>query len=112
MGEAFKVPFSFFTTEHLRPRDQFDAWHDSISVVFDVERPKELKPKNGFSASVRAFHLGSLLLSQVDFDAQRFVREKHRAVVDGLDHYLVQLYATGGLVGTADGRDRVLRAGD
>ena len=40
------------------------------------------------------------------------MRDRRRTAADGLDHYLVQLYATGGLVGTADDRERVLRAGD
>ncbi|MBN9086039.1 MAG: helix-turn-helix domain-containing protein [Reyranella sp.] len=112
MGEAAKLPFSLFTTEHLRPRDQFDAWRASISVIFDVEPLHEHRSESGFDASVRAWHLGGLVVSQVDFDGQRFVREKARAARDGLDHYLVQLYAVGGLVGTAEDRERLLRAGD
>jgi AraC-like DNA-binding protein len=112
MGESAKLPYSLFTTENLRPRDQFDAWRDSISVIFDVAPLPERTPEDGFKASVRAYHLGGLVVSQVDFDGQRFLREKQRAAKDGLDHYLVQLYATGGLVGTAEERERILRAGD
>lgn len=106
------IPASLFTTESLRLRDQFDAWRESISVIFDVSPQPERVPPHGFSASVRAWHLGGLIVSQANFEAQRFRREKLRAAADGLDHYLVQLYATGGLVGTADDRERVLRAGD
>lgn len=111
MDEAEKLPFSLFTTDGLRPHDQFDAWHESISVIFETA-PLERSKRDGFRAMVRAYHLGSLVVSQVDFEGQRFLRDKRRAAADGLDHYLVQLYATGGLVGTADGRDRVLRGGD
>ena len=107
-----KLPFEKFTTENLRPVDQFEAWHDSISVIFEAERLPGDEAAKGFNASVSAYHLGRLVLTRVDFERQQFVRDRHRAAVDGLDHYLVQLYATGGLVGTADGRDRVLRAGD
>lgn len=106
------IPASLFTTVSLRLRDQFDAWRESISVIFDVSPPPESVPPHGFSASVRAWHLGGLIVSQANFEGQRFRREKLRAAADGLDHFLVQLYATGGLVGTADDRDRVLRAGD
>jgi AraC-like DNA-binding protein len=112
MGEAAKLPFSLFTTSHLRPHEQFDAWHQSIAVIFDVEPLAGQPADKGFDASVRAYHLGQLLVSEVDFAAQRFVRDRHRAVVDGLDHYLVQLYAEGGLKGTASDRERLLRAGD
>lgn len=112
MQEAPGLPASFFTTESLPVRDQFDAWRESISVVFDVAPLPDRPSDDGFPASVRAWHLGGLIVSRADFAAQRFRREKARAAVDGLDHYLVQLYATGGLVGTADDRERVLRAGD
>jgi AraC-like DNA-binding protein len=112
MSAERKLPFSLFTTRNLRPRDQFDAWHESISVIFDTAPLLERPAEQGFAASVRAYHLGGLVVSQVDFEGQRFLRDKHRTAADGLDHYLVQLYATGGLVGTAEDRERVLRAGD
>jgi AraC-like DNA-binding protein len=112
MSEAPKLPFSLFTTEEFSPRAQFDAWQHSISVIFDVAPLGPPKKASGFKASVRAYQLGDLYLGKVDFDGQRFLRKKHRAATDGLDHYLVQLYATGGLVGTAEDREVVLRAGD
>jgi len=112
MKEAPKLPFTLFSTGHLRSPDQFDGWRDSISVVFDVAPLAGRRAEDGFAASVRAHHLGALVVTQVDFDGQRFLRDKRRAVADGLDHYLVQLYAAGGLVGTAGDRERVLRAGD
>lgn len=112
MNEAGKLPSSLFTTSPLKARDQFDAWHESISVIFDVDPLEGYSPDRGFAASVRAFHLGSLLLSQVDFEGQHFVRDRHRSVVDGLDHYLVQLYAKGGLIGTANDDERRLDGGD
>lgn len=107
-----RIPYSLFATSHLRPRDQFDAWHESISVIFDVAPPADHRPESGFAATVRGWHLGGLLVSAVDFDGQRFVRDRHKTVADGLDHYLVQLYATGGLVGEAGDRGRVLNGGD
>ena len=112
MNEADKLPFSLFTTSAVRPREQFDAWHESISVIFDVDPLEGHAPDRGFAASVEAWHLGSLLLTQVDFEGQHFRRDKHRAAVDGLDHYLVQLYAEGGLVGTANDNERQLQGGD
>ncbi len=42
-------------------------------------------------ATVRGWHLGGLLISAVDFDSQRFVRDRRKTVVDGLDHYLVRI---------------------
>lgn len=107
-----KIPFSLFSTSQLRPRDQFDAWHESISVIFDVSPLAGHRPEQGFDATVRGYHLGGLLISEVDFESQRFVRDRRKTVSDGLDHYLVQLYDKGGLVGEAADRGRELRAGD
>jgi AraC-like DNA-binding protein len=112
MSEGDKLPFSLFSTAQVRPREQFEAWHDSISVIFETSPLPERQPEHGFDASVRAHHLGGLLVTQVDFDGQRFRRDKRRLTLDGLDHYLVQLYATGGLTGTAEERERVLNDGD
>ena len=79
MSESGKLPFSLFKTSHLSPREQFDAWHESISVIFDVEPLADQKPDRGFSATVRGWHLGHLLVSQVDFDGQRFVRDRRKS---------------------------------
>jgi AraC-like DNA-binding protein len=112
MDQSQKLPFSLFTTGNLSPREQFDAWHESISVIFDVAPLAQSRLDRGFEATVRGYHLGGLLVSQVDFEGQRFLRDKRRAIADGLDHYLVQLYATGGLIGACGDRERVLRSGD
>lgn len=112
MSESSKLPFSLFTTRNLAAKDQFDAWHESISVIFDVEPLADHDPARGFDATVRAYHLGELLISRVEFEGQQFVRDRQRAAIDGLDHYLVQLYDTGGLVGAAGERIRRLRPGD
>ncbi|MBM3648497.1 MAG: helix-turn-helix domain-containing protein [Alphaproteobacteria bacterium] len=107
-----KLPSSIFTTAAARPSDQFEAWRQSISVLFDVETRAEDRAADGFHASVRAWHLGDLLVSRVEFDGQLFSRDRRRIALDGLDHYLVQLYERGGLVGTLGERDHVLRAGE
>lgn len=47
MSESDKLPFSLFTTEHLRPRDPFEAWYASISVIFDTAPLSECRPEGG-----------------------------------------------------------------
>ncbi len=96
----------------MRPGDQFDAWHESISVIFETSPLPEVRADTGFAASVDAYHLGGLMVTRVDFDGQRFQRDRRKITLDGLDHYLVQLYATGGLTGSAGERERVLDGGD
>ncbi len=112
MSAIQRLPYSQFTTAHVQPRDQFEAWHESISVIFDTSPLPDRPVGTGFAAKLAGYHLGNLLLSQVDFDGQRFERGRRKLTADGMDHYLVQLYETGGLLGVADDRERVLRAGD
>jgi len=112
MSAGQKLPFSQFTTARMRPRDQFEAWHESISVIFQTALLPGHPIEAGFAATLSAYHLGKLMVSQVDFDAQRFVRDRRKLTRDGMDHYLVQLYATGGLDGVAVSFERVLRGGD
>lgn len=96
------VPSTLFETTNFHPRDQFDAWREHISVVFNVD-PIENPTANGFLAMAVGFHLGDLVLARTRFDAQRFVRTTRHARSDMLDHYLVQLYTEGGYTGEVDG---------
>jgi len=106
-----QVPFDTFSTDGFADSDRFDAWRESISVIFDVF-PADQPQRAPFNASLSAYLMPDLMVGRVAFDAQRFERTRRRIAADGLDHYLVQLYATGGLVGRAGGRDRMLHAGD
>src|SRR5579885_465754 len=97
-----EVPFTVFTTDlWKRADDRFEAWRESIDVIFDV-RPHGGRVPEGFAASVRAYNLGEMLVAGVDFSGQHFERKTARIASDGIDHYLVQLYVTGGLEGEAN----------
>jgi hypothetical protein len=48
---------SFFTDD-LPLRDRFDAWLESISVVFDLRVYPA--PPGGFGVSIGAFHIGEI----------------------------------------------------
>lgn len=106
------LPSTVFVTDHLAEHERFDAWRQSISVVFDVS-PLAHAGTEAFKASVEATHLGSLLVGDLHFGGQQFSRSRPRVVRDGMDHYLVQWYRRGGFVGQADdGQDLVVQAGD
>jgi len=96
------VPTTEFSTGDLRGQDQFAAWREVISVVFNVE-PVDATANQSFAASARAFHLGELVLVNTRFDGQRFVRTPAQLRADWLDHYLVQYYRDGGYIGEAGG---------
>lgn len=104
------VPSTLFASTSLPVRDQFEAWQDRISVIFNVE-PIETGIQDGFPAEALAYHLGDLILARTRFEAQRFVRMKQRARSDMLDHYLVQFYNEGGYSGELDGESIEIRAG-
>lgn len=74
---------------------QFDVWHDSIEVVFDVEAPSDLA-RRGFSADVEAFQLGDMVITNATLGEQRYVRSYARARRDGMDHFVLNLYRSGG----------------
>lgn len=104
------VSSTLFVSTDLAERDQFDAWRERISVIFDVE-PLETSIAEGFVAEALAYHLGDLILTRTRFEAQRFMRTDRRARSDMLDHYLVQFYNEGGYIGELDGEAIEMRAG-
>jgi len=111
MDEALKLPVTRFSTAQLPDPDRWDAWRDSISVLFDVS------PLAGAAAldaehCVIGAHLGAVLFGETRFAAQSFERSQRKIIGNGLDHYLVQFYAEGGYAGQAGDEDVVLRPGD
>lgn len=112
MKGAAKLPVSVFSTAAYEQPDQFDAWHENISVLFDVTPPARAELRAPVRASIRAYHLGGMILAKADFDRQGFARTRKKIETEGLDHYLVQLYDSGGLEGSAHDRLLVLSRGD
>lgn len=90
MRQAPALPFDEFSTERLQPRERFRAWRESISVVFDVWPTRESGAAD-FHASLRAYLLDWIIVSEVGFDEQVLVRDRPRLSADGIDHYLVVL---------------------
>ncbi|HEX6997209.1 MAG TPA: helix-turn-helix domain-containing protein [Gammaproteobacteria bacterium] len=103
------IPTTTFRSVDHPSAEQFEAWRERISVVFDVA---PLRRNAGpFAAEAHAFHLGEIVLVRTRFDGQRFSRTLKQLRSDLLDHYLVQLYRKGGYTGEADGRRVEIRPG-
>jgi AraC-like DNA-binding protein len=109
MGRS--LPFSHFTTDDLPAADQFDAWRDKISVIFDVERPAETRSK-AFHADVDAFQLSNLVVTCSNQDRQSFSIAPRRARSSGIDLIQIGCYRSGGYRGDADGTSIEGRPGD
>jgi AraC-like DNA-binding protein len=112
MAEPTKLPFDLFTTERFDPRQRFEAWREAASSLFDVYGREGMSTAQGFDATLASYHLGDLIVMRADFDAQRFDRPRRKLAADGLDHYQVQLYASGRESGVANDRDLEVRPGD
>jgi AraC-like DNA-binding protein len=113
MRPAHPLPNTVFATDQVAGEARFEAWRESISVIFDVSPLDRGEALGQFQATVNASHLGNLLLGDLCFGGQQFSRTHARAARDGLDHYLVQWYRSGGFVGQhGDGVDMVVRSGD
>ncbi|MBN1240011.1 MAG: helix-turn-helix domain-containing protein [Gammaproteobacteria bacterium] len=103
------IPSASFRSREFSVRDQFDAWRERISVVFDVAPVADRTA--GFAAEAEAWHLGEVVVVRTRFDGQRFVRTPRQLRSDLIDHYLVQLYCDGGYVGDVDDRGIEIRSG-
>lgn len=88
MGRS-TVPRTEFSTR------EFQVWRETISVVFDVERPRDPETKE-FRADFQAFQLGDMVVTDARLDEQRYVRKAAQARRDGIDHLVLNLYRTGG----------------
>lgn len=109
-AEEPAVPSTMFDAADHAVGDQFDAWRDCISVVFDVE-PLAADTRGGFDAWARAFHLGNVVLARTRFGSQRFVHMPRAFRSNRVDHFLVQSYCRGGYVGEVGHAELEIQSG-
>jgi AraC-like DNA-binding protein len=100
MGTA--IPSTHFSTDDLPAIDQFDAWRDKISVIFDVAR---IGAENAasFEARVDAYQIGNLVVTDSTQGEQAYVLTPKRTRTTGLDLLQVGFYRSGGYRGEANG---------
>lgn len=85
---------SFFSTASVPVENRFNAWRDSISVLFDVSEPGT--PDPDFNASLDSYLInGHCMLARCQASAQRFERHSLQLARDGLDYYLIQIMISG-----------------
>lgn len=111
MRGADDIPRSLFTTDGLREEERFAVWREAISVYFDVERTAPL-PDAALNSRLESALIGETGFVRCDSHGQRFLRQPDRYAVDGLDHYLVQLYLDGATQHRRGAREVELQAGD
>jgi AraC-like DNA-binding protein len=109
MGSA--IPSTHFSTCDLPAGDQFDAWRDKISVIFDVDRIGRRR-STSFEATVDAYQLGHLVITDSRQGEQDYSLSRRRARSTGIDLIQVGLYRAGGYGGDANGRSISGTSGD
>jgi hypothetical protein len=83
MQHLAEIAPTHFSTEDLPLRDQFDAWHASISVIFDVESHAE-RPTDGFGASINALQFGETMLAVSPVGIAQAAKEATTGSIDGV----------------------------
>lgn len=90
--------------------EAFQEWSETVATIFDLDiAPAEVdRFRFGFSA----WHFGSLVLGCSHSDRINFRRSAMTINRSAVDHYLVQVYQTGGLVAEAEGEQVNVQPGD
>ncbi|UUX51310.1 helix-turn-helix domain-containing protein [Nisaea acidiphila] len=85
-----------FEVSGVPENERFDIWRESISCIFEVEAPRDVRKEN-FEASVDANMFGSVMLARTQTRRQDWIRSPSLIGRDGMDHFMVQLYERGSL---------------
>lgn len=85
-----------FNLEGVAPSRRFETWRESIACIFDVERRRNERPGDPFSASLESRTLGPVMLAHTRTSALNWRRSPVTIARDGMDHYMIQFYARGG----------------
>src|SRR5690606_25320724 len=72
--------------------EELRIWRMSLSAIFETR----VEDVDAFRLSMEGWNLGALVLGSIETVAQRYERSRRMVVGGGLDHYLLQLYVSGG----------------
>jgi AraC-like DNA-binding protein len=103
------LPHLSFSAAELEERDRTEAWRHTFSSMFEATpmvAPRDLRGR------MDVYHLGQIMIGGAQFPRHRFRRNQAWASRSGVDHYFLQLYASGGYSGALGRRNANLRAGD
>lgn len=104
-GSANRLPLLDVSTAHVAHKHRIDFWRANIGALFDVDLPGEAS-LNRFQGSIKVVNSGEILFGESVAQAQTFHRSRRRVASDGLDHFMVQTFVSGGGVMPDDSRVR------
>ncbi len=99
--DAILGPRPSWAQRRLTDDDGWHAWKARVSAVCDVETDCT----RSFRADMGLFDLGCIGVQRIATVKQRYTRSRRRIVDSMLDHYLVQLYLSGGATGFIGARE-------
>jgi AraC-like DNA-binding protein len=109
VGEV--LPVAAFDTAGLPPQARYDAWRTLISAVFEPS-PAPGEDVRDMRAQARSVHFGQALLVEAASQSQHFTRSRRLVAVEGLDHYMIQVYRRGSCEGAYGEVQNSVRPGD
>lgn len=89
------VPRAVFSVDDVPEHERFEVWKESISCIFDVDADADTR-REDFFAAVDASMFGPVMVARTTSRGQRWERSSSTIARDGMDHYMIQLYETGG----------------
>ena len=88
------VPNAVFNLDGVPQRERYEVWRDSIACIFEVEAHKDVRT-GAFDAEVDANMFGPIMLAETKTLKQAWRRTPAVMARDGMDHYMIQFFATG-----------------
>jgi AraC-like DNA-binding protein len=90
--------------------EAFQEWSETVATIFDLDT--SLENIDQFRFGFSAWHFGSLVLGLSHSDRIKFGRSSMTIGRSAVDHFLVQVYQTSGLVAEAEGKAVTVQPGD
>ncbi|SDC52567.1 helix-turn-helix domain-containing protein [Paraburkholderia lycopersici] len=104
------LPHSGFDNGMLPRSQQFSAWREAVSVIFDTQTAESRDA--GFGTSVSGYLFGDVVLGSIRTGAQRYDRSSAKIGRDGHDQYVLQFYLGGSCRARDGGAHACTQPGD
>lgn len=88
------VPHTQFTTDSVPKQHRFDVYRDSMSVLFQVDRERQLREQD-FEAHLEIFMFDQVMLMHAQSDEASYQRDPKDILADGMEMIMLQLYIKG-----------------
>lgn len=106
------LPRSLFDSRQWPERQRYEAWRDSISVVFDYSLLPGIAEDQFFATIDNTLFADAFILSSFHAQAARYRRDAARIAADGLDMVMLQFALEGPCLLVQGKHERQCQVGD